>query len=89
MTKTKKRLVIAGVVVAVLAVLGPQVFKLIMMGPRNYFGQLRYDQRREGDLVVGDPAPDFVLTALDGGAPIRLTEHIGKKPLVLVFGSFT
>ena len=35
-------------------------------GPRNLIGMLRYDQRREGDLKVGDRAPDVTLLALDG-----------------------
>jgi peroxiredoxin len=50
---------------------------------------LRYDQRREGDLKVGDRAPDVALLALDGSTPVRLKDSIGEKPLVLIFGSFT
>ncbi len=84
-----RKLIVAGVVLAGLALLAPSVMKMVRMGPRNYFGMLLYDQRREGDLEVGDPAPGFALTSLEGAAPIRLAERVGAKPLVLVFGSFT
>lgn len=39
--------------------------------------------------AVDQPAPDFVLRPLTGGEPIRLSERIGRKPVVLVFGNFT
>ena len=58
------------------------------IGPRNIIGMLRYDQRREGKLQVGDVAPDVVLAKTDGGE-MRLSELVGGKPLVLIFGSFT
>jgi hypothetical protein len=58
------------------------------VGPRNLWGMLRYDQRREGDLVVGARAPDVELVTLAGGK-LRLSERIGERPLVIVFGSFT
>jgi hypothetical protein len=38
---------------------------------------------------VGDAAPDFTLKTLDGKEAVRLSEQVGKKPLVLVFGNFT
>ncbi len=59
------------------------------IGPRNIIGRLRYDQRQEGRLKVGDRAPDVALLALDGKSPVRVAESIGDKPLVLVLGSFT
>ncbi|TAJ07716.1 MAG: hypothetical protein EPO68_16110 [Planctomycetota bacterium] len=58
------------------------------IGPRNLWGMLRYDQRREGDLVVGARAPDVELVRLDGSA-MKLSERFGERPLVVVFGSFT
>jgi len=64
-------------------------YALISIGPRNIIGMLRYDQRQEGKLQVGDAAPDVSLLALDGATPVRLKDSIGGKPLVLVFGSFT
>lgn len=80
----KKVLWILGLLV--LAVVAYGVFSF---GPRNVIGMLRYDQRREGDLKVGDPAPDVELVALDGSTPVRLKDAVGEKPLVLIFGSFT
>lgn len=39
-------------------------------------------------LVVGSPAPDFTLPAVDGDGPVHLAELIGPRPVVLVLGSF-
>jgi ferric-dicitrate binding protein FerR (iron transport regulator) len=71
-----------------LVVLAAAAF-LWVVGPRNVMGMLRYDQRREGDLRVGVPAPDVSLVALDGRTPVRIANSIGKQPLVIVFGSYT
>jgi alkyl hydroperoxide reductase subunit AhpC len=38
---------------------------------------------------VDQLAPDFELRPLGGGEPIRLSDRIGPKPVVLVFGNFT
>ncbi|MBC7853687.1 MAG: redoxin domain-containing protein [Pirellulaceae bacterium] len=34
-------------------------------------------------------APDFTLKTLDGKETVRLSDRIGKQPIVLVFGNFT
>lgn len=81
-----KKILIGIGALAVLAVAG---FTYMIGGPRNLIGMLRYDQREEGKLKVGDLAPDVLLVALDGKTPVRLADSIGDKPLVLVFGSFT
>jgi hypothetical protein len=60
-----------------------------MGGPRNIINRLRYDQRVEGDLKVGDKAPDLVLTALDGETRLSLKAYFDNKPLVLIFASYT
>ena len=78
--------VLLGLAIVVVAAVGWFVFSF---GPRNVIGMLRYDQRQEGKLKVGDPAPDVALLALDGVTPVRLKDSVGGKPLVLVFGSFT
>jgi hypothetical protein len=78
----------AGLAVIVL-LLGAVGYVAARMGPRNLIGMLRYDQRKEGALKVGDRAPDVSLVALDGKTPVRLQDSIGDRPLVLVFGSFT
>jgi Ca2+-binding EF-hand superfamily protein len=38
---------------------------------------------------VNDPAPDFVLKTQDGQEVYSLADFRGKKPVVLIFGSFT
>jgi peroxiredoxin len=38
---------------------------------------------------VGDLAPDFELTDTNGENLIRLSDFRGRKPVALVFGSFT
>jgi hypothetical protein len=81
-----RRLVLAVVILAVAAVAG---FTYMIGGPRNLIGMLRYDQREEGNLRVGDRAPDVVLTALDGTTRSPLLADRGDQALVLVFGSFT
>ncbi|HEY3204361.1 MAG TPA: hypothetical protein VGL03_11945 [Thermoanaerobaculia bacterium] len=75
--------------VGALAILAAGGFTVMVGGPRNVIGMLRYDQRREGDLKVGDRAPDVTLVSLDGKTRVRLAEEIGGRPTVLVFGSFT
>ena len=64
-------------------------FTYMVGGPRNLIGMIRYDQREEGTLKVGDKAPDVALLELDGKTPVRLAERLGARPTVLVFGSFT
>jgi len=44
---------------------------------------------REGSLKVGDDAPDFSLETYDRKSRVRLSTCRGKKPVVLVFGSYT
>ena len=62
---------------------------LVMIGPRDLIGILRYDQRREGSLKVGDRAPDVTLASLDGTSKVRLLDQFTGRPFVIVFGSFT
>ena len=38
---------------------------------------------------LNEPAPDFSLKTVDGQQTIRLSEVMGAKPVVLVFGNFT
>jgi hypothetical protein len=39
--------------------------------------------------AVGDPAPDFTLKTVDGSREFTLSEQIGPKPVVLIFGNIT
>ena len=75
--------------VAAVALLALGAVTYMIGGPRNLIGMLRYDQRQEGTLRVGDRAPDVSLLALDGATPVRLSERLAGKPTVLIFGSFT
>lgn len=82
MPPMKKVVLVLVALVAVAA--GVMVWKI---GPRNVIGMIRYDQRRDGDLKVGDRAPAGQLVSLDGKAGQPL--FAAGKPTVLIFGSFT
>ena len=81
-----KRVLLGLGILVVVAVAG---MTYMIGGPRNLIGMLRYDQRQEGTLKVGDHAPDVALVALDGKTPVKLSGEMGGKPTVLIFGSFT
>lgn len=83
---TKKSLIIAAAAAAGLLV---AVAAFAHIGPRNVVGMIRYDQREEGTLKVGDAAPSVELYSLDGSGREALSAHFGEKPAVLIFGSFT
>jgi hypothetical protein len=76
-----------GVAIVSLIVLGIAA-ALILIGPRNVIGMLRYDQRDEGTLTVGSEFRNVELVALDGTHQ-QIRDWIGRKPVVLIFGSFT
>jgi len=44
---------------------------------------------RGGALQVGDAAPDFDLARQDHRERVKLSDFRGKKPVVLIFGSYT
>lgn len=64
---------------------------LLAGGPRNVYGLVRYalPHMHRGTLRIGDDAPDARLVALDGKTRFELREHVGARPLVLIFGSYT
>jgi hypothetical protein len=76
--------VLLGIAALIVVAAGVMVAKI---GPRNVIGMIRYDQRREGDLQVGDRAPAAMLVSLDGTT--RQPLLAAGRPTVLVFGSFT
>lgn len=45
--------------------------------------------RREGDLKVGDKAPDFTLKLLGSDKKLTLSSNFGKQPTALIFASYT
>jgi hypothetical protein len=59
--------------------------------PKDAYGMVRYalPHMHRGTLKVGDDAPDARLVALDGASRFHIRERTGKRPLVLVFGSYT
>jgi len=60
-------------------------------GVRDAYGMLRYalPHMHRGNLRVGEDAPDARLVTLDGVSRFHLRERVGKRPLVLIFGSYT
>jgi hypothetical protein len=67
---------------AIMAKMPPIAFMIIPF-------QTLWFSARAGKLQVGDAASDFSLKPLDGGAEVRLSSFRGKRPVVLVFGSYT
>jgi peroxiredoxin len=53
--------------------------------------EFREEQRAQEALApkVGEAAPDFTLYDPSGEQAVTLSELVGKKPVALVFGSFT
>lgn len=44
---------------------------------------------QQGNLLLGQDAPDFNLKTLNGDKQFRLSSNFGKRPTVLIFGSYT
>ncbi|MDP9192349.1 MAG: redoxin domain-containing protein [Acidobacteriota bacterium] len=94
-------LVIGGLYATLFAVVGvammqtPVRFGAFMkrMPPALVWGLLPAQQMwlraRAGNLEVGQEAPDFTLPRQDRKGSVRLSEHRGSRPVVLVFGSYT
>jgi hypothetical protein len=51
--------------------------------------QVVEETQDDGHLQVGDLAPDFQLPTLDGKSTVTLSSFRGRKPVVLLFGSYT
>jgi hypothetical protein len=72
----------------------PEEFSRIMMkaGPIPFLlfpFETMWKQARAGHLNVGDLAPDFSLPLLDHSEKVSLSTFRGKRPVVLIFGSYT
>ena len=52
-------------------------------------GQRIWMWARGGSLRAGDVAPDFALDTYNHSDRVTLSSHRGKRPVVLVFGSYT
>jgi hypothetical protein len=79
------------IALVVILALGYGVLSHFMGGPRDVYGFLRYalPHWHRGDLHVGNAGPDIELVALDGQSRFSIRERTGKRPLVLIFGSYT
>lgn len=80
-----KKIILGAIGLVFVAVIG----FVIYIGPRNIIGMIKYDQRREGTLQVGDQAPDVPVVALSGEQNMLWRAVGSEKPTVLIFGSFT
>jgi len=80
-----------GISLAALAVLAFVALSVMAGGPKDAIYMVRYalPHMHRGNLMVGDTAPDARLYGLDGVDTFHIRERTGRKPLVLVFGSFT
>ena len=72
----------------------PEVFSGIMSRTTNLVFMVfpfktMWLSARGGTLKVGDAAPDFSLETYDKRSRVQLSAFKGKKPVVLVFGSYT
>lgn len=73
----------------------PEVFGRVMAripGPVAFLlypFETLWTHARAGDLKVGEPAPDFSLTAVDKSGLVQLSALNQQRPVVLVFGSYT
>ena len=52
-------------------------------------GSDRYRALSTPHVAPGEPAPDIDLPRLDGRGFFHLSEHRGKRPVALIFGSYT
>ncbi len=82
-----KKILITLAVVIVLGGAAAYGYYQAMM--RGWLRYNEYDIRTEGQLRVGDLAPDLELTRADGEGAVKLSELYRTKPVVLAFGSYT
>jgi hypothetical protein len=63
--------------------------KLPMAAMMAFPFETMWNHARAGRVESGSPAPDFDLETIDKTARVRLSDYRGKRPVVLVFGSYT
>ena len=80
-----------GISFAALLVIAFVALSVMAGGPKDALYMVRYalPHMHRGNLKVGDSAPDARIYALDGAETFRIRERTGRKPLVVIFGSFT
>ena len=82
-----KKLLLAAAILAVLGFAGMRAYREAMV--RGWIRYNEYDIRTEGQLRVGDLAPDLELAQVGAEGKILLSELYREKPVVLAFGSYT
>ena len=82
-----KKILIAVGVLAVVGVLGAYGYYQAMVHAWIKYNE--YDIRTEGQLQVGDLAPDLSLARVEGEGRVLLSDLYREKPVVLAFGSYT
>ncbi|MBI3406720.1 MAG: hypothetical protein HY046_14800 [Acidobacteria bacterium] len=101
----KRKLLFLGIALAAAYVGVSAGLYAAMLQPPDTFGQIMarmpgpafmvlpfeplWMRARAGTLQLGDAAPDFSLQSSDKKLHVQLTSFRGKKPVVLVFGSYT
>ncbi|MDF1667720.1 MAG: hypothetical protein P1V97_38640 [Planctomycetota bacterium] len=74
---------------SILAIFTLQMPPAVAQGRRGGPGKGSMDRREDGTLKEGQKAPDFNLKKVDTKKKGKLSTFRGKKPVVLIFGSYT
>lgn len=56
---------------------------------KDVMASSEYRDLRTPSVAEGDPAPDFELPTLDDDETVRLVSLLERRPVALVFGSYT
>jgi len=83
----RKKILITAAVLLVVGATGLYGFYQAMV--HGWIRYNEYDTRTEGQLSVGDLAPDLELARVDGEGRMMLSDLYREKPVVLAFGSYT
>ena len=74
--------------VALAFIMAAAVASPLLAQPEGHRGG-RGKDRVDNAPSVGDEAPNFKLQSKDGSTEVELASFRGKKPVVLIFGSYT
>lgn len=83
----QRRVLLAVMLIAGAALAQDQGLPDKITGPPR--DRAKFMAARQGKLQQGDPAPDFALKIRGGEQVVRLWSFQGKKPVALIFGSYT
>jgi hypothetical protein len=82
-----KKILIGAVVLLLVVAVGAFAYYQAMVNAWIRYNE--YDIRTEGQLQVGDLAPDLELARADGEGAVMLSDLYRERPVVLAFGSYT